>query len=132
MLFAHTTNSYVWAHNLVTVHCSDDLTDNPALFELWKPVELAALEVALRAAGIPLKAGKAALKESAPARWCSYVVGVWERRQKKHPELSTFYESKLSIARRLLQSWVTEYPDLKLPVVFDNWYTQPDFCRCLA
>ena len=35
------------------------------------------------------------------------------------------------IARSLLQEWVKEHPDLKPPVTFDNWYTQPAFCRFL-
>jgi hypothetical protein len=40
------------------------------------------LEQGLRAADIPLKANKEALKESAPGKWRSYLVGVWQRRQK--------------------------------------------------
>ena len=128
-LFDHTTESYVWAHNLVTLHYSDDETDYPVLFELWKPVDLVKLEQGLRAANIPLKASKEAWKASAPGKWRSYLVGVWQRRQKSHPEVRDLYESKLGIAQTLLQQWVTDHPDLKLPVTFDNWYTQPDFCR---
>ena len=130
-LFDHTSGSYVWAHNLVTLHYSDDETDYPVCFELWKPVDLVKLEQGLRTANVPLKASKEALKESAPNKWRSYLIGVWQRRQKSHPTVCSLYESKLSIAQTLLQQWVTDYPDLKLPVTFDNWYTQPDFCRFL-
>jgi hypothetical protein len=59
------------------------------------------------------------------------LVGVWQRRQKKHPELRELYESKLIIAQDLLQQWVTDHPDETLPVTFDNWFTQPAFCRFL-
>ena len=130
-LFDHTTASYVWAHNLVTLHYSDDATDYPVRFQLWKPVDLVKLEEGLRAAKIALKASKEPWKENAPAKWRSYLLGVWQRRQKCHPEVRDLYESKLSIAQILLQQWVTAHPDLKLPVTFDNWYTQPDFCRFL-
>jgi hypothetical protein len=41
------------------------------------------------------------------------------------------YESKLLIARRQLAQFVAAHPELKLPVTFDNWYTQPAFCRYL-
>ena len=82
-LFDHTTDSYVWAHNLVTMHYSDDETDYPVLFELWKPVDLVKLEQGLRAAAIPLKASKEPLRASAPAKWRSYLVGVWQRHQQK-------------------------------------------------
>jgi hypothetical protein len=130
-LFDHVTSSYVWAHDLVTLHYSDDDIDYPLLFQLWKPVVLEQLEQGLRAAGIPLKAGKASLKESDPRKWRGYVLGVWQRRQKQHPELRELYESKLIIAQDLLTQWVSDHPDPKLPVTFDNWFTQPAFCRFL-
>ncbi len=76
-LYDHTTHAYVWAHNLVTVHYSDDETDYPVLFQLWKPVDVVKLEQGLRAAQIPLKASKETLKESAPPKWRSYILGVW-------------------------------------------------------
>jgi len=128
-LYDHATGIYVWAHNLVTVHYSDDETDYPVLFQLWQPVDVVKLEQGLRAANIPLKASKESLKESAPHKWRSYIVGVWKRRQKTHPETLDLYESKLTMAQSLLQQWVTAHPDSKLPVTFDSWYTQPGFCR---
>jgi hypothetical protein len=72
-----------------------------------------------------------ALKESEPAKWRQYLVGVWSRHQSQ-PEVAALYESKLYIARRLLSQLVADYPSLKLPVTFDNWYTQPAFCRFLS
>jgi hypothetical protein len=87
-LYDHVTNSYVWAHDLVTLHFSDDETDYPVLFQLWEPVELAQLEQGMREAGVPIKASKKALKESAPHKWRSYLLGVWKRRQKQYPEIT--------------------------------------------
>ena len=43
--------------------------------------------------------------------------------------MTALYDSKLRIAERLLQEWVGLYPDLKLPVTFDSWYTTPGFCH---
>lgn len=130
-LYDHVSESYVWAHDLVTLHYSDDDTDYPLLFQLWQPVDLAKLEQGLRTAHVPLKASKEPLKETAPHKWRSYLLGVWQRRQKQYPEIQDLYDSKLSIAQALLQQWVTAHPDEALPVVFDNWFTQPDFCRFL-
>jgi hypothetical protein len=121
---------YVWAHNLVNLHYSDDDTDYPALFRLWQPVELDKLEQGLVAAGIPLKESKQALKTEASHKWRNYLQGVWRRNQHK-PEVGALYQSKLIIAEQLLQEWVQAHPTLKLPVTFDNWYTQPGFCRYL-
>ena len=125
------TESYVWAHDLVTLHYSDDETDYPLRFQLWQPVELTKLEAGLRAAQAPLKASKEALKESAPDKWRGYLLGVWRRRLKQHPELQELYDSKLTIAQALLQAWVNAHPDQAQPVTFDNWFTQAPFCRFL-
>jgi hypothetical protein len=130
-LYDHVTESYVWAHNLVTMHYSDDQTDYPVLFQVWKPVDLEKLEAGMRAAGVPIKPSKEALKESAPAKWRSYLVGVWKRRCNQYPEIRPLYESKLDIAQTLVQEWVKAHPERKWPVTFDNWYTQPNFCRFL-
>jgi len=127
-LYDHTQERYVWAHNLVTLHYSDEQTDYPALFELWRPAELAVIEQGLERAGIKLKESKQALKSSEPAKWRQYLLGVWRRHQKQ-PEVAALYDSKLRIAERLLQQWVELYPELKLPVTFDSWYTQPGFCH---
>lgn len=130
-LFDHVTQSYVWAHDLVTIHYSDEETDYPVLFQLWEPMEVEKLEAGLRAAGIPLKVSKEKLKESDPKKWRSYLGGVWQRRQKKHEELLELYDSKLALAEKMLTHWVAEHPKAHLPVTFDNWFTQPDFCHFL-
>lgn len=127
-LYDHTQDRYVWAHNLVTLHYSDEQTDYPLLFELWRPADLETIEQGLRAAGIKLKESKQALKSSEPVKWRQYLLGVWRRHQTK-PEVVALYDSKLRIAERLLQQWVELYPTLKLPVTFDSWYTQPGFCH---
>jgi hypothetical protein len=31
----------------------------------------------------------------------------------------------------MLTQWVAEHPDAHLPVTFDSWFTQPDFCKFL-
>lgn len=130
-LYDPTTDSYVWAHNLVSLHYSDDQTDYPLLFRLWQPVDVERLEQGLRAAGIPLRADKEVWKETDPRKWRGYLLGVWRRRQKSHPEIRELYESKLLIGQDLLQRWIATHPEWKLPVTFDHWYTQPAFCRFL-
>jgi hypothetical protein len=121
---------HTWAHNLVNLHYSDDQTDYPVYFQLWKPADLDRIEQGLQAAGIRLRESKFALKESNPKKWRQYLLGVWSRKQGQ-PEVAALYQSKLLIGRQLLRRWVDENPELKLPVTFDNWYTQPAFCRFL-
>ena len=121
---------HMWAHNLVNLHYSDDLTDYPAAFQLWKPADLEKIEIGLPAAGVKLTASKFALKDEDPKKWRNYLLGVWRRHQSK-PAVAELYQSKLLIARQMLRAWVADNPTLKLPVAFDNWYTKPAFCRFL-
>ena len=119
---------YVWAHNLVNLHYSDDDTDYPVDFALWEPTDVDALEKGLVAAGRSLRESKYSLKQSDPKKWRSYLVGVWRRHQHK-PAVGALYQSKLHLAQHLLAQFVANYPDQNLPVTFDSWYTQPAFCR---
>ena len=131
-LFDHVSRSYVWAHNLVNLHYSDDRTDYPISFQLWEPAEVEVLEVGLKEAGIRLRDSKYALKESDRRKWRSYLLGVWSRHQKKEA-VERIYQSKLIIAQYLLRQFFDDNPSQKrsLPVTFDSWYTQPPFCRFL-
>jgi hypothetical protein len=129
-LWDHVENRYVWAHNLVSLHYSDDQTDYPIYFDLWRPADMEQLEQGLQAAQVKLHASKFELKETAPHKWRQYLLGVWSRHQSK-PEVAALYASKLLIARQQVSQFVARYPTLNLPVTFDSWYTQPAFCRFL-
>lgn len=129
-LWDHVDNCYRWAHNLVSVHYSDDETAYPLNYRLWEPPDLDELEAGLSAANVKLRASKYELKERAPAKWRQYLLGVWRRNQQR-PGVAELYTSKLRIAEQLLEQGVRHHPDLRLPVTFDNWYTQPGFCQFL-
>lgn len=124
------TGHFVWAHDLVNLHYSDEDTDYPLGFQLWKPTDVVALEQGLVAAGLRLKESKQLLKTTAPHKWRNYLQGLWRRHQAQ-PAVAALYQSKLLIAEQLLKHWVDGQPPFKLPVTFDNWYTQPAFCRYL-
>jgi hypothetical protein len=122
------TGHYVSAHDLVSLHYSDDDTDYPVRFQLWKPAAVERLEQGLTAAGLVLRESKRHLKTEAPHQWRNYLQGVWRRHQ-DNPAVAALYQSKLIIAEQLLQAFVQTHPHTRLPVVFDNWYTQPGFCQ---
>lgn len=126
-----TTGQYVSAHDLVTLHYSDEDTDYPVRFQLWKPTDVNALEQGLVAAGFQLKDSKQTLKTTAPHKWRNYLQGVWRRHQDQ-PAVAALYQSKLLIAEHLIREWLDTVPADRLPVTFDNWYTQPGFCQYLA
>ncbi|TAK37471.1 MAG: hypothetical protein EPO28_11845 [Saprospiraceae bacterium] len=49
---------YRWAHDLVTLHYSDDLTDYPVLYRLWEPPDLEAVANYLRDHGFVINGQK--------------------------------------------------------------------------
>jgi len=129
-LYDSAQKCYVWAHNLVNLHYSDDLTDYPIDFYLWEPADLDVIEAGLTAAGVGIRSSKYALKTSDFHKWRQYLLGLWRRHQHQ-PEVGKLYQSKLILAQQLISEFVAGHPDAKLPVTFDNWYTQPAFCRFL-
>jgi DDE superfamily endonuclease len=129
-LYDSTQQCYVWAHNLVNLHYSDDQTDYPVDCHLWEPADLDTLETGLRAASITIRQSKYGLKDTAPKKWRQYVLGLWRRHQHK-PEVQKLFQSKLLLAQQMLSEFLATGGPHKLPVTFDNWYTQPAFCRFL-
>ena len=129
-LYDHTQGCYVWAHNLVNLHYSDDHTDYPVDCRLWEPVEVDALEAGLTAAGVPIRQSKYALKDNDPKKWRHYLLHLWRRHQHK-PGVQQIYQSKLLLAEHMLTKFFSDYPDQHCPITFDNWYTQPAFCQFL-
>ena len=109
-LYDHVTNAYVWAHNLVNLHYSDDKTDYPISFQMWEPSDVEALEVGLKACGIKLREGKYALKESEPRKWRSYLLGVWQRHQ-KDLQVQQIYKSKLILGQDLIEKFFADHPN---------------------
>jgi hypothetical protein len=81
-LFDHVQQRYVWAHNLVTLHYSDEDTDYPVLFQLWKPRTWSAGTGS--AGGRTEAAGhKRAWKETAAHKWRQYLLGVYDGIRRK-------------------------------------------------
>lgn len=86
------------------------------------------MEAGLQAAGVGLRARKVVLKQTDPKKWRHSLLSLWRRHQQK-PEVQRLSHSKLVLAQQRLRQFCTEHPDLRLPGTFDNWYTQPAFCR---
>jgi hypothetical protein len=84
------------------------------------------IEAGLTAAGIPMRQSTLALKDHDAKKWRQYLLGLWRRHQHK-PEVGTLYQSKLLVAQQLLSEFLRAHPHNKLPVTFDNWYTQQPF-----
>jgi hypothetical protein len=120
----------VWAHTLVNRHYSDEQTDYRVAFQFWEPAEGEGLEAGLTGAGVLIRPRKYVRKEQAPPKGRNSRLGLWRRHQHR-PEVQRIYHSKVLSAQQLLTQFGAAHPERKLPVTFDNWYTQPAFGRFL-
>lgn len=129
-LFDHVERRYVWAHNLVTLHYSDDEVDYPVYFQLWKPADVELLEQTLLKNGVRIGPKQRLMKEEAPDKWRTYLLRRCNENQGE-ASIRQAYRSKLTIAQELLQSLVKNHPDAHMPLTFDSWYSAAWFCRWL-
>lgn len=126
-LYDHSTDTHVWAHNLVNLHYSDDDVDYPGLFELWQPLEVEKLATALRSIGA-IKPKKELLKEDYPSKWKKHLLYL-SKKHKDQQVVQEAYRSKLIIGQDLLRDFFKQYPALNIAVSFDKWFTNPGFCK---
>jgi len=126
-LFDHATNTYVWAHNLVNLHYSDDQVDYPTLFEVWKPLQIEHLEEVLRSLNA-IKPEKETLKKDFPKKWKQHLLYLSKKHKEQEP-IQQVYRSKMVIGKDLLRQFFDQYPDIDIAVSFDRWFTCPDFCK---
>ena len=141
-LYDHVTNAYTWAHNLVNLHYSDDMTDYPIDFRLWEPADLAAVEKAVLATGFIISDKKQLLKSTDSKAWRTYLLRIYHKKRlqpykggsrgakgKSTEPIEVAYKSKLDYAKDLLRGYRQAYADVDLPVAFDPWYTANDLCQ---
>lgn len=132
VIWDHVEHRYVRAHNLLTLHYSDDQTDYPIDYQFWKAPDVAAIEAALDTEGIYINPEKRANKEALGKKWRHYLLQRYGTYQYKKPVLQETYQTKLHLGLEMFKGFCEEYPNLRLPFSFDSWFTQPDFCRQVA
>lgn len=128
-LYDHVKECYVYAHNLVTLHYSDDHCDYPIYHELWLPMNVEKMERKMEALNIRLNEKYQNNKTTKPAEWRRYLMNRYFTKISKTPQLREVYETKLHIAQRQIQRFYQEQDHQRLPVTFDIWYTQPQMCH---
>lgn len=134
VLYDHVNKNYTWAHCLVNFHYSDDRTDYPVDFRLWEPADLDQIERALTDIGCSLSPHQLRNKEQDPKAWRTYLLRKYNKKRIKPPEgktLEVVYKTKVDYALEMIDAFFAQYPEVDLPVAFDNWYTCAALCKHL-
>ena len=122
-----------WSHNLVSLYYSDDRLDYPVYQKLWQPPDIEKLVAKLDELSIDLNEEKRKEKDQEVKAWRNYILHYqYRRKQYKYPELVEIYKTKLWLARDLVDQFIEQYPDIKLPFCFDRWYTKPMLCEHIS
>ena len=130
-LYDHVRENYTFAHNLVSVHYSDDKTDYPVSHQLWLPPDWEAVAIKMRQLGLHVNGGKWDKRFEAPRKWRQYMRERFKDCQFRAPALQEVYKTKLFMGLDMLRQFRRDYPDLDLPVAMDGGYTGADLCRIL-
>ena len=132
-LYDHVNKNYSWAHCLVNLHYSDDETDYPIHFRIWEPAKSEDIEAALLDIGFKFKASRLEHKQADPRGWRQYIVQAYGYQRSKPEEkrrgLRGVHQSKITLAKQLLEAFFKAYPQVDLPVSFDSWYTCEELCE---
>jgi hypothetical protein len=130
-LYDYVNKKYALAHNLVSVHYSDDRTDYPVFHHLWEPPDWEAVAIKMRELGIHINEEKWENRTTEKKKWHSYMRDRFRDYQYKKAELQKVYKSKIILGLEMLRQFRRDYPDVNLPVALDGGYTSAEACKII-
>jgi hypothetical protein len=131
--YDYVNHCYRWAHDLVTLHYSDDLTDYPLYYQLWSPPDWERVaEFFMEQKDFTINAEKYKNRQEEPQKWRNYIRSRYRMGCKKYPEVKAIYETKLDIAEHLIGQFCRQHPDWNLPIALDAGFTSPDLCGAIT
>ena len=130
-LYDYVHQHYTMAHNLVSVHYSDDQTDYPVAHELWVPADWETIALKMKDLNIHINENRWETRTTQPSKWRDYIRDRFRTYKGRHAELRCLYQSKIDIGLSLLRQFRANYPDTLLPVAMDSGYTCSEVCEVL-
>lgn len=125
----YTDKRFCWSHDLVTLHYSDDETDYPVYFKLWKPADWSKVIDFYREKDVYVNESKVELEQKDPKAYRDYARDLHKRKADKFPSVKKIYKTKLDIAEDLVAKFKAQYPDLNLPIILDSGFASGKLCR---
>ena len=130
-LWDHVYNHYTLAHNLVSLHYSDNKTDYPIQHTLWNPPDWDLVAQTMRDMSLFINDQKWEKRKEEVKKWYEYMHDRYKAYQYKRPELQKVYKTKLLIGLDMLRRFQERYPNIDLPVALDSGYTSADACQII-
>jgi DDE superfamily endonuclease len=131
-LYDHVNKHYTMAHNLVSLHYSDDKIDYPLNHTQWLIPDWEAMAIKMRELGIHINEQRWSTRQTEISKWNKYMRDRYSSYQYKKPELQELYKTKVQLGLDMLRRFRKDYPHLDLPVAMDGGYTKSMFCKILT
>jgi len=130
-LWDHVNEHHTLAHNLISLHYSDDQTDYSIGHDLWEPPDWEAVAMKMRELGIHVNDKKWEDRAADVIKWRAYIRDRFKDYQYKKPELWDVYKTKVFRGIELLRCFCRNYPGIDLPVAMDGGYTGAEVCKII-
>lgn len=117
-----------WSHDLVTLYYSDDQTDYPLSWQLWKPPNWDLVADFFRQQGYTINEQHWANRKEQPQKWRNYIRSRYGKGRQKYPQVLDIYKTKLHLAADLLRAFRAQHNEGKFPVALDSGFTSPELC----
>lgn len=123
---------YRWAHDLVTLHYSDDQTDYPVYYQLWEPPDWEAVAHFFMEKGFTINGPKWAKRHKEAQKWRNYIRARYKEGRKKYPEVKDIYKTKNHIGEELIRRFCSHYPQWDFPIALDTGFTSAEMCQVIS
>ncbi len=130
-IWDHIDKRYTFAHNMVSLHYSDDRTDYPVDHRLWLPPDWEAVAIRMKELGIHINPTKWEARTQEVRKWRSYMRDRYRDYQYKVPQLVDVYKSKVLLGLDMLRRFRCRHSGFDLPLAMDGGYTSTGFCKIL-
>jgi len=121
-----------WSHDLVNLYYSDDQTDYPLDWVLWRPPDWEAVARFFQSREFSINESKWENRLVEPQKWRNYIRSRYKAGCIKHPEVIEIYKTKLHLAADLLRKFRANHPKKQFPVALDSGYTSPVLCDVIC
>lgn len=128
----YVNDTYVWVHDLVTLHYSDSQTDYPIYYKLWEPADWDKVALFFMENGFKINEAHWKKRKKQIGKWRNYIRDRYNKGRKKFPSVRTIYSTKNHIAEDLLRKFSNQYPNHHFPVALDNGFTSAELCELIV
>lgn len=131
-LYNYVDKHYCYAHDLVTLHYSDDKTDYPVYHQLWLPPDWEAVGEKMKALGIHINQTHWDNRHTKVHKFHRYMADRYRDYQYKKPELQKVYKTKIHWGMDLIRKFDENYPNHDFPIALDSGFTTPELCKMVS